>query len=349
MSRNNSIIKFNENELKIIKENIHSIYNKILNTSFKRMFISNVYKIIAYIILALGFFTIMLGIIFLSSLLPEKASSTFYLVIVIIGIIFILVGTLLVTVGQTFSKKIKREFLEYNINYLKMAVNSTFKAVEITNVINNFTIVPQKFLVIGSDFNHRVWTEKVIIGSINDKNFNCGTTLEKITRTYKTGKTTTTSTTYNRYLYFTCLIDIQDVITTIVPETLGSRIMGSNRGDQLESAAFEKLFALDYSDPIKLRKLLVPKVMSKMVDLANAQEKIPRIYVNKNQVTLMFPYMNIGSDNSSTANLLNLVIANSEEKLLENVVEMLNFTLDIIINSYQWVVSLDLSKELLFK
>ncbi len=33
MSRNNSIIKFNENELKIIKENIHSIYNQILNTS----------------------------------------------------------------------------------------------------------------------------------------------------------------------------------------------------------------------------------------------------------------------------------------------------------------------------
>lgn len=41
--------------------------------------------------------------------------------------------------------------------------------------------------------------------------------LEKNTRTYKTGKTTTTSTTYNRYLYFTCLIDMQDVITTIVP------------------------------------------------------------------------------------------------------------------------------------
>lgn len=172
--------------------------------------------------------------------------------------------------------------------------------------------------------------------------------LEKIIRTYKTGKTSTT-TTYNRYLYFTCLIDFQDVVTTIVPETIGSRIMGSNRGDQLESAAFEKLFALDYSDPIKLRKLLVPKVMSNMIDLANKQKPIPRIYVNKNQVTLMFPYINIGSVDSGSGNLINLIIGDNEDKLLENIINMLNFTLDIIINAYQWVVNLDLVKELMFK
>lgn len=121
--------------------------------------------------------------------------------------------------------------------------------------------------------------------------------------------------------------------------------MGSNRGDQLESSAFEKLFALDYSDPIKLRKLLVPKVMSNMIDLANNQKSIPRIYVNKNQVTLMFSYMNIGAID----NLINLIIADNEEKLLENVIKMLNSTLNIINNSYQWVVSLGLAKQLLFK
>lgn len=171
MNRNNNIVKFNDDELNIIKENIHSIYNKILNTPFKQMFIRNVYKIIAYLILTLGFLAIMIAI---GTLLVTNVSKTFYLIMIILGIILILIGTLLVTVGQVFAKKIKQEFLKYNINYLKMAVDATFKEVEISSVSNKFTIVPQKFLTIGSSFNHRVWTEKVIIGNINNKNFNCG-------------------------------------------------------------------------------------------------------------------------------------------------------------------------------
>lgn len=190
MNKNDSIVKFNDDDLNIIKENIHSIYNKVLNTRLKQMFTRNVYKIIAYIILTLGLLAIIIAI---TTLLLTKVSKTFYLVLIIIGIILVLFAILLVTVRQVFLKKIKQEFLKHNIHNLKMAVNVTFKEVEISNVSNKFTIMPQKFLIIGSNFNHRVYTEKVIIGNINDKRFNCGTMLEKIIKTYKTGKTTTTT------------------------------------------------------------------------------------------------------------------------------------------------------------
>lgn len=39
MNKNDSIVKFNDDDLNIIKENIHSIYNKVLNTRLKQMFI----------------------------------------------------------------------------------------------------------------------------------------------------------------------------------------------------------------------------------------------------------------------------------------------------------------------
>ncbi len=192
--------------------------------------------------------------------------------------------------------------------------------------------------------------KKVLVGNINKQDFNCGTMIEKIVRVQRTGKTTTTRTIYNRYLYFTCNINAQDVVTTIQPETLGSRILGSNRGDQLESPEFEKLFALDYSDPIKLRKLLTPKVMSNMIDLAATQKPLPNIFVNETQVTLMYSYMNISSPNSSSANLLNLIIKNSsEEDLLNDVFAMLDFTLNIFISSYAWISSLDLNSALVNK
>lgn len=80
MNRNNIIVKFNDDELNIIKENVHSIYNKILNIPLNKMF----YKIIAAIILTLGFLAIIIAI-----------------------------GTLLVTVGQVLLTKLNKNFFEY--------------------------------------------------------------------------------------------------------------------------------------------------------------------------------------------------------------------------------------------
>ena len=183
MHKNGGIVNFNDDQLKIIKENVDTIYHKILNTRFKQVLISNAYKIIAYLIFILGFLVMTIGIVLIYSVLRVNLSKTFYLVIITIGIMLILFGSLLIIMRQVYARKIKQAILYHATNYLKMAVNATFQAVEISRVSNEFTIMPQKFLVMGSDFNHRVTTEKVIIGSINDKNFNCGTMLEKITRT----------------------------------------------------------------------------------------------------------------------------------------------------------------------
>ncbi len=349
MSEVKKIVNFNDEEFKIIKDDVSSIYQNVLNTSFKRFFISNKYKWLSYIILIVGIILFITGIT-CTMIFKEEPSKTIYFGLIFSGFAIIIIAIISFSIGQVFNNKIKNAFRKHNTKYIKMAAHNAFEQLEIKDVSNNFTIIPQKFLVFGSSMNHRVWTEKVLVGNVNNQDFNCGTMIEKIVRVQKTGKSTTNRTTYNRYLYFTCHINPQDFVTTIKPETLGSRIIGSNRGDQLESSEFEKLFALDYSDPIKLRKLLVPKIMSNMIDLATMQKPLPNIFVNETQVTLMYPYMNISSPNSSNANLLNLIIKNSsEEELLNDVLAMLDFTLNIVMYSYAWISSLELNSKLVSK
>ncbi|WP_308150124.1 hypothetical protein [Spiroplasma sp. AdecLV25b] len=343
MSEVKKIVNFNDEEFKIIKDDVSSIYQNVLNTSFKRFFISNKYKWLSYIILIVGIILFITGIT-CTMIFKEEPSKTIYFGLIFSGFAIIIIAIISFSIGQVFNNKIKNCGFSSIMVLIVLATKVSF------DVSNNFTIIPQKFLVFGSSMNHRVWTEKVLVGNVNNQDFNCGTMIEKIVRVQKTGKSTTIRTTYNRYLYFTCHINPQDFVTTIKPETLGSRIMGSNRGDQLESSEFEKLFALDYSDPIKLRKLLVPKIMSNMIDLATMQKPLPNIFVNETQVTLMYPYMNISSPNSSNANLLNLIIKNSsEEELLNDVLAMLDFTLNIVMYSYAWISSLELNSKLVSK
>lgn len=352
MSEVKKIINFNDEELKIIKDDINSVFNKKdLSTSFKHFFISSKYKRFLYIIRLIGFIFFIVGGPICLIVFRENILTALYSVLIIFGInTTIIMSVRFLAIKQVFNNKIKNAFCQYNDKYIKMAAHNACEQLEIKAISNSFTIVPEKFLVISAGINYSVWTEKVLVGNVNKQDFNCGTMIEKIVRVQKTGKTTTRTTTYNRYLYFTCYINTQDFVTTIKPENLVTRIMGSNRGDQLESPDFEKLFSLDYRDPIKLRKLLVPKVMSNMIDLAATQKPLPYIFINEKQVTLMYPYMNITSPYTSSGNLLNLIIKNNtEEGLLKDVLDMLDFTLNIVVSSYAWISSLQLNTKLIFK
>lgn len=237
-----------------------------------------------------------------------------------------------------------------NYQYLKMAFKSAYDSVILHNIGDDFTIEPQKFLIkYGSLLGNTVTNEKVLVGTINGKHFNCGTVMHMIAKPKRSIDLLINldNNIYNRYLYFTCLIDSQDIITTITPETLSSKILGSNRSPQLESTTFEKLFALDCEDPVKLRKLLVPTVMAKMIDLANVQKQLPNIYINNNQITLRFSYKNIDSYESKEGNLFNFVVKSSdEEKITENIINSLNASVNLFINCYEWINSLDLLKNI---
>ncbi|WP_342275680.1 hypothetical protein [Spiroplasma endosymbiont of Nebria brevicollis] len=74
MSEVKKIVNFNDEEIKIIKDDVNSIYQKVLNTSFKRFFISNKYKWLSYIILIVGAILFIAGIIYIM-LLEEKLSK----------------------------------------------------------------------------------------------------------------------------------------------------------------------------------------------------------------------------------------------------------------------------------
>lgn len=349
MSEVKKIINFNDEELKIIKDDVNSVFNKKdLSTSFKHFFISSKYKRFLYIIMLIGFIFFIVGGPICLIVFRENILTALYSVLIIFGIniAVVIMSVIFLAIKQVFNNKIKNAFCQYNDKYIKMAAHNACEQLEIKAITNSFTIVPEKFLVISAGMNHSVWTEKVLVGNVNKQDFNCGTMIEKIVDHDEE----TEEITYNRYLYFTCYINTQDFVTTIKPENLVTRIMGSNRGDQLESPDFEKLFSLDYRDPIKLRKLLVPKVMSNMIDLAATQKPLPYIFINEKQVTLMYPYMNITSPYTSSGNLLNLIIKNNtEEGLLKDVLDMLDFTLNIVVSSYAWISSLQLNTKLIFK
>ncbi len=90
------------------------------------------------------------------------------------------------------------------------------------------------------------------------------------------------------HLYLLVKIDQTNFQTQIFPKTGFSKFFTSkkDRENALESEEFEKFFKIQHEDdPIKLRKLLSPRVMSNLNDLAKKQ-KIPEIIINNDEIII---------------------------------------------------------------
>lgn len=60
--------------------------------------------------------------------------------------------------------------------------------------------------------------------------------------------------------------------------------------------------------------------MNKMIELVNNQTILPKIYINKNQITLCFLYKDIFSIEGKKSNLLNLIIIYNDENFVSKII-----------------------------
>jgi len=341
-------INLSEAEKTVIKGDVNQTFKTLLNSSFKKFLISPKYKIIIVILvilLPLAFTGGLVGTTITYSLgNVSKFAKLIALISLIISVFFWILFLLLVLLQRKFYKKVLSSLAQHYLKYLQMITTNHLRRITFTNITNDFSLVPEKFIVSGSSFNRRVWTEKVIIGKFNEQDFNIGTKIEEITKS--TGKNTVKI--YNRYLYFTCSINDNDFSTTIVPETLMTKFKDifNKKKIELESQEFEKMFALDYHDPLALRKLLSPKVMNKMINLGKTNTVLPNIFINKKQITICFVYHNIGHDTKPIATLLNLIINNKQDQQVTNVINMLKYTINLYLTCHDWIAALDLWQEI---
>lgn len=282
----------------LISKKVDAIYPQMLTLNEKKYLENNNanmnkrLRFIAYIFLFLTF--ILLGLMIFANF--ELTKSVSYIV-AIFFIISIITTFVLFYLYSQFHRPIKKltqyfsnpqvisQFYEdyTEIFYPKIFIN------EVNDTIDD--IVTHFFAFSGYS---NVWNGNILHGKFKATNFTIGTKIYEYRR-YTTDHKGNSQVyyEYKEYLYaishcdrFDCQISLRS-----------SRLFNRGRKD-LESSEFDKKFAFDYSDDIKARQVLQPKVMSKLLDLSNSNKKIPNISLF-NDIILINQATRVWTNNSN--------------------------------------------------
>ncbi|MBH8622490.1 MULTISPECIES: DUF3137 domain-containing protein [Spiroplasma] len=147
---------------------------------------------------------------------------------------------------------------------------------------------------------------------------------------------------YTRYPYL--IIDVNEpwmLIATIKAMRTFFKIFKSKDNTDLESTEFEKIFAVNANDQILIRKLLTPKVMVNLIELANNNKKIPLMQFDGGYITIAFNNYNVNSFNDITGMLLGFSFVGTYQKAITNVVNVIRNDLEWLLKSLQWIEAYD--------
>lgn len=263
---------------------------------------SNYLPIIFWIfatILSFGAFVLFGLILFLDI----KFTNTF----IIISSVFLTFALILILVGYFYKKRIERLFdffqnplnIEQYYNYYSNLfmpeisfekINYNFNEKKImqfslgNNYIDKFTNV--QFHGFYKNYSITLGTQTVVFQGIQ-KTILQTSNSELFQHIDKNVNNKALFYQYVEHLFLIVEIDPINFETKIFPETKWSLLFKrkNTKTNELESKEFEKKFKLDYDNPIKLRKLLSPKVMANLIDLSENQT-IPEIGFLDNNLIL---------------------------------------------------------------
>lgn len=274
----------------------------------------------------------------------------------IISIIGFIIGCFLLVQSFVLRTKIHETLLQELpiISYYQLVINDNNSQMILTTISDYWTIEPQGNLPLADKPNYYNYCEPVMIGSINGQDFNYGSVInQKVIYETQTGynsaaqtiETTKTICYYTRFVYYTTIINNNNLIMTLTPRDIFSRKFRSKKKVQLESNLFEDLFEIKCNNQIKLRLILEPKVMNSLNEFARSLENkdLPVIHIENQQLTLSWKYeLGKNAYNDSKGKIMSLPITTSFEKFINKLLTMLSEDVLNLTQAQIWVNNLDL-------
>ncbi|AHF60780.1 hypothetical protein P344_01960 [Spiroplasma mirum ATCC 29335] len=111
--------------------------------------------------------------------------------------------------------------------------------------------------------------------------------------------------------------------------------LSRHKNDQLESSEFEKIFDVYSNNPVLVRKLLTPKVMVNLIDLANKYHRLVPMIIENNEVTLLL------SENAinNKLGLVKINYADDLDKIAKNISDKIATDLFTLNYGLEWLAA----------
>lgn len=131
--------------------------------------------------------------------------------------------------------------------------------------------------------------------------------------------------TYTRYPYLTLNVkQIPELVATIKIIYTFLKIFKTRDNTTLKSTEFEKMFAVNTNDQILILKLLTPKVIVNLIELAKEETKIPTIHFNDEILTIVFDNYFVNSFDDPKGWLLGFYFIGTYQDILTNIIDVIH-------------------------
>ncbi len=287
-----------------INKRAENIFNRVRIGKFQRKILLNLYFELTCLFLVIA--GIGLGLTF--GVFFVRAGKTFSSLVVI----FLIAGSCCLGIGLIFGGwsyfivQMINNALNQDYEYLQEIYNYTLNKGEHDYKVNIENISPKLSLDGGSilkeilnktRYASKIYNANLVTNKMNGIMeyrrttfpFSIGTRLF-YTMTYN-GKST--QKTYFSFDVLTFKTQETGLETAAVPENITSffkRRSRKEKENELESMEFEKLYSLEYDQPIKLRKYFTPAKMARIIDQVKAEKNVkPDIIIENNFISLVMP------------------------------------------------------------
>ncbi len=272
---------------KKVDDEVDKIVNSYLTTTEQRRLKSPINK---YLKLFTVFFYafMILGIMGIFFWMLNFTESTKTLVIVLSSIFLIaavIFGVIIFIYNRNFKKIINQlQKIENSEKFYTFYSEIFYPKILINKIDHISDTIAEKNFSHYKNYDY-TYTNLFLHGTFEEYPFSIGTKTYVKRVVTSNGKNIKITYYYYEHLYLAAEIDNIDFSTKITAENLATKIFKSRKSkdNALESQEFENLFKLDYNDPIKLRKLLAPRIMANLIDLSK-KNKIPEIVIENNKL-----------------------------------------------------------------
>ncbi|WP_233485413.1 DUF3137 domain-containing protein [Spiroplasma sp. ChiS] len=147
---------------------------------------------------------------------------------------------------------------------------------------------------------------------------------------------------YTRYPYLK--IDVKEMpglVATIKAMQTFLKIFKTRDNTTLESTEFEKMFAVNANDQILIWKLLTPKVIVNLIELAKEERKIPTMHFDDGYLTIVFDNYFVNSFDDPKGRLLGFYFIGTYQDILTNIIEVIQQDVELLLTVLQWVLVYD--------
>ncbi len=153
-------------------------------------------------------------------------------------------------------------------------------------------------------------------------------------------------TIYEAWHYITFLTSESTELTTaLFPEKRGlfgrekSKLSKEEIQEGLESTEFEKMFEIDYQNPVQLRRFFQPRIMANILDFVKEQsddKKPPRIWINDHRVIVNFAFQRIFNLTDYSKILIHLPVGSTYKKTVEIIINKIINDVEYMIENMKW-------------